>query len=242
MAGTLLYYGRAVDNTILPTLSAIATEQANLTEKTMETIKQLLDYCTTQEEVVISYKASKMILAVHSDAGYCNGKKLQSQAGGHFFLTNNNEHPLNNSAILTITTMIKAVMTSAAEAELGAIYLNAKEVVCIQQILTKMGHPQPQTPIQTGNSTAEGVINNRIQPKQTKAMDMCFHWLHDSNAQCQFRIHWRPRKTNLADYFTKHHLPAHHVSVRSEFLTKVKELQKAQHQREGQTKFKSTTS
>jgi hypothetical protein len=84
VAGTLLYYGRAVDNTILPALSAIATEQAKPTEKTMDTIKQLLDYCATQEEAVISYKASKMILTVHSDAGYCNKKKSRSRAGGFF--------------------------------------------------------------------------------------------------------------------------------------------------------------
>ncbi len=68
-------------------------------------------------------------------------------------------------------------MSSAAEAELGALYLNAKETVYIQQILTKMGHPQPKTPIQTDNLMAEGVVNNRIQPKRTKAMDMRFHWL-----------------------------------------------------------------
>jgi hypothetical protein len=66
---TLLYYGRAVDNTILPVLSAIATEQAQPTEKTKETITQLLDYCATQEEAIISYSASKMKLAVHSNAG-----------------------------------------------------------------------------------------------------------------------------------------------------------------------------
>jgi hypothetical protein len=80
-------------------------------------------------------------------------------------LTNNNEHPPNNGTILTIATIIKAVIISAVEAELGAIYLNAKEAVYIRQILTKMSHPQPQTPIQANNSTAEGVINNKIQPK-----------------------------------------------------------------------------
>jgi hypothetical protein len=58
-------------------------------------------------------------------------------------LTNNNEHPPNNRTILTITTIIKTVLTLAAEAELGAIYLNSKEAVYIQQILTKMGHLQP---------------------------------------------------------------------------------------------------
>jgi hypothetical protein len=57
-----------------------------------------------------------------------------------------------------------------------------KKAVYIQQIITKMGHPQPQNPIQTKNWTVEGVINNKIQPKQTKAMDMCFYWLRDCTA------------------------------------------------------------
>ncbi len=100
-----------------------------------------------------------------------------------FFLSNNNEHPPNNGAIPTIATIIKVVMSSAAEAELRALYLNAHETVYLQQILTEMGHPQPQTPIQTNNSMAKGVINKKIQPKRTKAMDMCFHWLRDRKAQ-----------------------------------------------------------
>jgi hypothetical protein len=82
-----------VDSTILPALSAIATEQANPTEKLRATVKQLLDYCATQDEAVLAYKASKMILAVHSDAGYCNKKKSRSQAGGHFFLSNDDNSP-----------------------------------------------------------------------------------------------------------------------------------------------------
>jgi hypothetical protein len=55
VSGTLLYYGRAVYPTILPALSSIATEQAKSTEKTKETVKQLLDYCATQEEAIITY-------------------------------------------------------------------------------------------------------------------------------------------------------------------------------------------
>ena len=45
-----------------------------------------------------------------------------------------------------------------------------------------------------------------------------FHWLRDREAQGQFWIHWRPGKTNLADYFTKHHPPSHHQRVRSRYL------------------------
>ncbi len=107
VAGTLLYYAQAVDSTILPALSAIATEQAKPMEKTKATMKQLLDYCAMQEEPIIANKASKMILAIHSNAGYCNKKNSRSQAGGHFPLSNKDEHPPNNGAILTIATIIK---------------------------------------------------------------------------------------------------------------------------------------
>jgi hypothetical protein len=50
----------------------------------------------------------------------------------------------------------------------------------------EMGHPQLCTPIQTDNMTMEGMVNNKIQPKRTKAMDMRFHWLCDREAQGQF--------------------------------------------------------
>ncbi len=223
MTGTLLYYARVVDPTILPALSAIATEQAKPTQKTMKNVKPLLEYCSTQEDAMIMFNASKMILAIHSDAGYANEKKSRCRAGGHFFLSNDDKFPPNNGAILTTATIIKAVMSWAAEAELGALYINAKDAVYLRQIIDAMGRPQPRTPIQMDNTTAEGVINKKIQPKRTKAMDMQFHWLRDREAQGQFKIYWRPGKTNLADYFTKHHAPAHHVNVRAEFLTRVKD-------------------
>jgi hypothetical protein len=131
----------------------------------MERVKQLLDYCASQEEVVLTYHASDMVLAIHSNAGYLNESKAQSRAGGHFFMSSNLQNPQNNSAVLTIAQIIDAVMSSAAEAELGALFINAKEAVHMQRILQEMGHPQPQTPLQTDNSTAQGVINSWVRPK-----------------------------------------------------------------------------
>ena len=40
-------------------------------------------------------------------------------------------------------------MQSAAEAECGGLYMNAKEAVRIQITLEELGHPQPATPIRT---------------------------------------------------------------------------------------------
>ncbi len=191
------------------------------TQKTMDRVRQLMDYAASQEEAILTYHASDMVLTIHSDAGYLNESKSRSRAGGHFYLSNDIQNPPNNGAILTIVQVIDAVMSSAAEAEMGALFINAKEAVHMRRILSKMGHSQPRTPIQMDNSTAEGVINSRFRPKRTKAMDMRFEWLLDRERQGQFKIYWKPGKTNLADFFTKHHPPSHHRNVRGEFLTQV---------------------
>jgi hypothetical protein len=76
--GVLLYYGRAVDSTLLVALSSLASAQAAPTEHTMELIKWLLDYAATNPDAILTYKSSDMILAVHSDASYLS-------EANHFF-------------------------------------------------------------------------------------------------------------------------------------------------------------
>jgi hypothetical protein len=177
--GKWLWYGRAVDGTLLTALSALAAQQSKPTETTMKRVQQLLDYIATQEPATLTYRKSDMVLAGHSDAGYLNESNARSRAGGHHFLSENVQYPPNNGAILNVAEIIKSVMSSAAEAELGALYINARKAVEMRTILHEMGHPQPPTPMQTDNSTAEGIINKKVQPKRTKAMDMRFHWLRD---------------------------------------------------------------
>ena len=111
-------------------------------------------------------------------------------------------------------------MSSAAKAEIGALYTNARKGVEEQNILRVMGHPQPPTPVQTDNSTAEGIINLQVQPKHTKAMDMRFHWLRDPGVnQKQFRFYLRPGTLQQGDYWAKHHSPSHHRQIRGGILT-----------------------
>ena len=219
VTGTFLFYARAVDPTMLTALSSIASEQANPTARTMEKCKQFLDYAATQGEAVITYRASDMKLAIHSDASYLSEPKARSRAGGHFFCSENVADPADNGAVLTVATIIKQVMSSAAEAELGGLFINAKKAVPIRTTLEELGHKQSNTPIQTDNSTANGLVNNEVQPKATKAMDMRFYWLKDREAQNQFRIFWRSGKLNRGDYYSKHHPPVHHKATRPTILT-----------------------
>jgi hypothetical protein len=94
VTGTLLYNARAVNSPILTSLSSIATEQAKPTKETMINVKQLLDYCSTQEEAIITYND----ISGSQRRGICKRKKSRSRAGGHFFLSNDDKFPPNNGA------------------------------------------------------------------------------------------------------------------------------------------------
>jgi hypothetical protein len=69
------------------------------------------------------------------------------------------------------------VVLSVAEAEFGALFVNAKEGTATRTTLTEMGHNQDSTELKTDNTTADGIMNNTFQQKLSKAMDMRFYWV-----------------------------------------------------------------
>jgi len=143
----------------------------------MELIKWLIDYVATNPDSILTYKSSDMVLAVHSDTLYLSEANARSRVGGHFLCSTDVSDSPNNGAVLNISKILKAIMSSAAKAKLGALYINANEAVPMHQLLAELGHKQTKTPIQTDNTTACGVGNHNIQPRRTKAMDMHFYWL-----------------------------------------------------------------
>ena len=217
VTGVFLFYARAIDSALLPALSSIASEQTNPTENTMRKCKQHLDYYASQEEAIITYSRSDMVLAIPSDASYLSKPNVGSRAGGHFFMSNNDDVPPNNGAIINISSrIIKGVMASAAEAELSGIFIMACTAIPMHKTLEELGHKQPPTPIQMDTTTAEGLIKNKILPKALKLMVMNFHWMQDRAYKGQFRTYWRSGKTNTGNYWSKHHPASHHVSMRPE--------------------------
>ena len=67
-----------------------------------------------------------MILTAHSDAGFNNETKARIRAGGHIFLSDNEPIHRWNEPILTIAQVMKYLLSSAAEAEMCALFLTAK--------------------------------------------------------------------------------------------------------------------
>ena len=206
-----MYYARAVDPTMLTALSALAVQQAKGTEQTARNACKFLNYCATHPDTVLRYQKSDMILKIHSDASYLSEPKARSRAAGHFYMGNKGStDDTANGSILATTQVMKAVLASASEAEIGALFENCKRGTILRTTLNEMGHSQPTTPVQTDNSTACGIANANIKQQRSRAIDMRFYWVRDRSDQGEFGIIWGPGSGNRANYYSKHHPPAHH--------------------------------
>ena len=137
------------------------------------------------------------------------------QSGAHIFLSENDPKPKLNGPVLTIAQIIKTVIALAAESEMTALYITAKKMIPLQNTLTEMGWPQPQTPIQKDNSTVAEFTNKTVVNKATKSADMKLWWLRDMQSQEQFRYYWATGYENGGDYITKHHPHIYHESKRA---------------------------
>ena len=120
----------------------------------------------THPEAKIRFRASDMVLNVHSDASYLSAAKVRSRPGGNFFVgslpTDGKPIQLNGNIMITCK-ILKLIALSAAEAELGALFVNTKEAKILRLTLQELGHPQPQPPIHVNNTTVIGIVNNTIK-------------------------------------------------------------------------------
>ena len=112
-------------------LSALTTEYAKPIMTMMKNTQQFLDYATLNSDANLTYKASNMVLAVHSNASCLNKQKVCNRVGGHLFLSTTATFLPNNGVILNTVPVIKAVMFLVAEAELGTLFINAKQAPSI---------------------------------------------------------------------------------------------------------------
>ena len=137
--GCLLFYALAIDSTMLVALGDLASAQSTSTEHTAKALTKLLNYAAINPDTEITYHKSDMILHIDSDALYLLVSKCRSQAGGSYYLSDKigtpsflekNSPPIN-SPIYVLSKIMRNVVASAAESELGALLLNGQKAVPI---------------------------------------------------------------------------------------------------------------
>jgi hypothetical protein len=216
IVGCFLFYARAVDSLMLTAINNLSSQQSHATANTMTAARRLLAYAASHPNAELIFTASDMILHVQSDAAYLARPDSQSLAGGLHYL-GIPDPTFINGAIHNLCATIPAVVSSAGEAEYGALFMNAQQAEYERTILTALGHPQPPTTILTDNDFAQGLANDSIKQKCSKAILMRYHWVRDRVRLNHFNILWRKGELNLADFFTKP-LPVHQHQRIAPFL------------------------
>ncbi len=104
IVGSILYYARAVNMTVLKAPSSIAVEQTKAFDKTMARCTQLLDSLLLNVDAKV-----RMILNTHSNSSYLLKTQAGSHAWGHFFMgwlpKNGEPIHLNDTFHVSLTIM-----------------------------------------------------------------------------------------------------------------------------------------
>jgi hypothetical protein len=224
--GSLLYYARTVDATMLPAINEISGSQASPTQKTKNACTMLLDYAATYPLAIIRYHASDMALNTDTNTAYLVLPNARSRYAGNYILSDTPPPPpavptpKPNGSILTVCKIICGVMVSsaAAEAETACVFGNGQEINAICISLQALGHPQHATPLKTNNSTSHSFVHANIKQRRSKTWDMRWNWLRDKVAHELLHMYWARGEDNNANYFTKHHPPSHHLAMRPKYV------------------------
>jgi hypothetical protein len=200
VVGTLLYYARTVDPSILTVVHELGSVQSKPTLNDLKKMERLLQYISSHQNQGIRFHASTMQLQIQSDASYLCRPKARSVLGGLHYLGTTDQI---NGPFFCTSKKISCVVSSAAEAELGAAFQNAQKGAQFRNTLIELGYPQEPTTLLVDNTVAEGLASNTVNARRSKSMDVRFFWLRDRVHKAQFIIRHLAGRWNISDFFTK---------------------------------------
>jgi hypothetical protein len=197
--GTLLYYARTVDPSILTAVHELGSVQSQPTLQDCKKAERLLPYVSVNQNGATRYYASTMHLQAQSDASYLCRPKAWSVLGGFHYLGFPDRI---NGPIFCTSKIISCIVSSVVEAELGAAFQNAQKAAEFRNTLQELGYPQLPTVIMIDNTVAEGLAADTINANRSKSMDVRFFWLRDRIKKGQFAVRHLARKWNISNFFT----------------------------------------
>ena len=207
VVGSLLYYARALDSTMLPAVQDISSRQSVPTQDVVAAVDRLLGYCFSHPDHELHVRPSHMLLQTQSDASYLSLPRSGSKSGGHHTFADHDPDTIN-APIDVGSSRIPITVSSAADSEFCAAYGNARSSCFHRSTARNIGYPQPPTPIFCDNECAIGLAHGTVKAKRSKSMDMRLTWLSHRVANNQFYMPYRPSSKLLADFYTKP-LPVH---------------------------------
>ncbi len=122
---------------------------------------------------MVRFWASDMVLNIHSSASYLSEPKACSQACSHFFMGSipSDRKPIKlNGTCHTLCSILRCVVASAAEEELGALFMNCQEGMIFKAPSKILDIPNQNYRY---TATTQKPSASRITPLNTKD---CVQW------------------------------------------------------------------
>jgi hypothetical protein len=125
IVGSILYFARTMDMTVLMALSSIAMEQTKATDPKLERCVQLLDYLVSNNPAKVNEHTFQRIVPFSSESAE---PYMRTFFMG--LIPKDKEPIVLNGAFHTSTTVMQFIMASAAaEAKLGALFHNCQTAI-----------------------------------------------------------------------------------------------------------------
>ena len=162
--GTLLLYTRAVDPSLCVVLVTITPTQTTGSKDTTKNLVQFLNHCSMYPDATILYTSSGMILYTSRDVSYLTESRAWIWSGCHFYLS---DKPMAPSTLLPPSWRMLLPLLPSPHVE-----NSSSTAKVLRTILEEMGHTQAPIPMETNNSTAQGMVTSSVRQCCSKAIDM----------------------------------------------------------------------
>jgi hypothetical protein len=110
---------------------------------------------------------------------------------------------LSGTAISWNSRVQKTIALSSTEAEYMSLYDTCRQLVWMHSFLKELGMPVDTIPLCGDNQGAIFNAPNPVQEKQTKHIDICFHYICEKVSNGEVTLHFVTTDHNPTDMFTK---------------------------------------
>jgi len=195
--GSLLYLMLGTHPVIAFAVIKLSQFSANLSKEHFEWTKYICHYLAgTQDYTMVFDSNTNKGLIAHSDSDWAADIYNRRSITGYFF-------KLARSSVSWLSQAQKTVALSSTETEYMVISDCCRQAMWITNLFREIGFPVLPITICGDNQGSLFIGSNPVQEKQTKHIDIHYHYIWECIEDNKVSVVFVPGNDNPADMFTK---------------------------------------
>ena len=177
-------------------VTKMAQFAANPSEEHLTKALYICKYLAGTTNYKLQYGLKQEGLYAYADVDWASDLKSQRSTTGYLVL-------LSATAISWNSRVQKTIALSSTEAEYMSLSDTCRQLVWMHSFLKELGMPVGAIPLCEDNQGAICNASNPVQEKQTKHIDIRFHYIQEKVSEGQVSLYFVTTDKNSADMFTK---------------------------------------